>query len=117
MNEDAQEFQNKWNKEYLDSGGLLNKSAVIEIEWGKNIRFDFLWENKTTTITVNNATKKSSIVGVINFSMVGRIDNSLDRLISSASDNTLELDTDGKLYVKAPPEPEFPPAVLAATNW
>lgn len=120
MNEDALDFQNKWNTEYLESDGLLGKKAIFELQWGRAIRFDFAWGTKTTTITVNKSINRSSIVGTINFSLVGSIGTSgesLQKFISSEADNVMLVGNDGKLYVKPQPDPEFPHAVLVATNW
>lgn len=120
MNENALGSQNIWNTEYLQSDGLLGKKAIIKIQWGNDIRFDFVWGTKTTTITVKKSENRSSIVGTINFSLVGSIGNngeSLQKLISSELDNVMLVGSDGKLYVKPQPDPEFPHAVLVATSW
>lgn len=118
MNDNFLEVQNTWTTEYLESEGILNKVVILKLQWGKPIRFDFVWGTKTTTIVVKKSINRSSIVGTINFSLIGRTANvKYEEFISSASDNEIILGDDGKLYVKPQPEPEFPSAVLVATNW
>lgn len=49
MNEDALDFQNKWNTKHSENDTLLNKRTLFELRWVKVIRFNFVWGNKSTT--------------------------------------------------------------------